>query len=508
MVVRRNIVANYFGQGTTALLGLVFVPAYIHYLTMEAYALIGFFAVVQSWLILLDLGMTPTLGREMARYAAGAISVQSIRNLLRSLEILCLFIALIVAITVVAGSPFIAAHWLRAQHLSVGTVAHAMTIMAVVVALRFCEGIYRSALLGLQQQVWFNAASVILAALRSGGAVMILAFVAPSIEAFFLWQGFVSILTLAVFGTKLHLALPGAPAPAQFSWLALVEVRRFAGGMIGFSILAVLMTQVDKLLLSRLMPLEDFGYYMLASTVSGVIFLMVAPVTQAIYPAFVRQAIAGEASRLSNTYHTTAQLACVVIAPAAALLAAFPVTILFAWSNNARLATVAAPALALLAIGNFINAIMQVPLQLQLAYGWTRLILIVNICGLLLLLPTLLWAVPRFGTIAAAGVWTALNASNLLIQLPLMHRRLLPGEQWRWYRDDVCRPLAGALLIVVPAALLRPDGLQDRFGSLIFLLLVGFAALIGCILMTRPLRQRAFSAFRYALKARLRPEAS
>lgn len=503
MAVRRNIVANYVGQGITALLGLAFVPVYIHYLTMEAYALVGLFALVQAWLVLLDLGMTPTLSREMARYTAHAVSVQSIRNLLRSLEIVCASIAAFVAIAMIITSPFIASHWLRASHLPVSTVAHAMTIMAVVVALRFCEGIYRSALIGLQQQVWFNGASVVLASLRSAGAVAVLAFVAPTIEAFFVWQGFVSTLTLALFGAKLYFALPRAPAPVRFTWAALVEVRRFAGGMIGISILAVLLTQVDKLLLSRLLPLETFGYYMLASTVSGVIFLVVAPITQAVYPALVREVISGEKARLSAIYHATAQLVCVVIAPISALLAAFPATILFTWSDNARLATVTAPALAMLAVGNFLNGIMQVPLQLQLAYGWTRLLLIVNVGGLLVLMPTLLWATPRYGAIAAAVIWTTLNASHLFIQLTLMHRRLLPGEQGRWYADDVCRPLAGALLIVVPAALLRPDGLHDRVGSLVFLLGVGGAALIGSVLMTPPLRRRASIAFSYALRRRL-----
>ena len=502
MTVRRNIIANYFGQGITALLGLVFVPVYIHYLGMEAYALVGLFALVQSWLTLLDFGMTPTLSREMARFTAGAIPIQSVRNLLRSLEILCLSIAAAVGLTMILGSSSIASDWLQTAHLPIATVAHAMTIMAVVVALRFCEGIYRSALLGLQQQIWFNGASVVLAVLRSGGTVAVITLVSPTIEAFFIWQGLVSLLTLAAFGAKLYLALPNAPKPARFSWRALAEVRRFAGGMIGFSVLAVLMTQVDKLLLSRLLPLETFGFYMLASTVSGVVFLIVAPITQAVYPALVRQAIVGDTSRLSATYHTTTQLACIAIAPAAALLAAFPMTILFAWSNNARLATVAAPALALLTIGNFINGVMQIPLQLQLAYGWTRLVLTVNIAGVLILLPTLLWAVPRYGPIAAAAIWTALNVSNLLIQLPLMHRRLLPGEQWQWYRGDVCRPLAGAMFVVVPAALLRPDGLHDRAGSLVFLFGVGIAAVSGSILMTASMRQRALTAFRFALVRR------
>ena len=320
MAVRRNIVANYFGQGLTALLGLAFVPLCIRYLTMEAYALVGLFALVQAWLVLLDLGMTPTLSREMARFTANAVSVQTIRNLLRSLEVICISIAAMVAVAMVLAASFIASHWLRIGHLPVEIVAHALTIMAIVVALRFSEGIYRSALIGLQQQVWFNGASIVFAALRSGGAVLVLAFVAPTIDAYFLWQGLVSILTLATYGAKLYLALPLSPAPARFDWSALVEVRRFAGGMIGIGVLFVLLTQVDKLLLSRLLPLETFGFYMLASTVSGAIFLIVAPVTQAVYPAFVRLMIAGENARLSANYHATTQLVCVVIAPVAALL--------------------------------------------------------------------------------------------------------------------------------------------------------------------------------------------
>ena len=498
MAVRRNIVANYVGQGITALLGLAFVPLYIRYLGMEAYGLVGLFALVQAWLVLLDLGMTPTLSREMARYTAGAVPVQFIRNLLRSLELLCAAIAATVAATMMLGSRFIAARWLNLGHLPVGMVAHALTIMAVVVALRFCEGIYRSALIGLQQQLWFNGASVVLAVFRSAGVVMILAFVSPTIEAFFVWQGFVSLLTLAAFGAKLHLGLPRAPQPARFTLSALVEVRTFAGGMIGITLLAVLLTQVDKLLLSRLLPLESFGFYMLASTVSGVIFLIVAPITQAVYPNFVRHVVDGQVRRLSDSYHATAQLVTVVIGPAAALLVAFPQTILMAWSGNVRMTLVAAPVLALLAVGNFCNGIMQVPLQLQLAYGWTRLLLVVNVVGLVVLLPALLWAVPRFGGIAAAVVWLVLNVSHLFVQLPLMHRRLLPGEKLRWYFEDVALPLGAALAVIGPAALLRPDGLHDRFGSLAFLLVTGGAALTAAVLGARTLRQRLLAALSYA----------
>jgi len=97
-LIKRNLVANYLGQGWVALMGLAFIPLYIRYLGMEAYGLIGLFVLIQAWLALLDMGMTPTLNREMARFTAGAHSPQSINDLLRSLEILCFLLAPLIAV--------------------------------------------------------------------------------------------------------------------------------------------------------------------------------------------------------------------------------------------------------------------------------------------------------------------------------------------------------------------------------------------------------------------------
>ncbi len=185
MSLKKNVVSNYLGQSWSALLGLVFVPLYIQFLGMEAYGLIGLFAVMQAWLSLLDMGITPTLNREMARYTSGARSPQSIRDLLRSLEIPCFSIAAIISVGVWASSDFLANDWLKAEKLPTEVIAHALSVMAVVVALRFVEGIYRGSLFGLQRQVWFNSANAVLATVRHGGAIAVLAWISPTIEGCF-----------------------------------------------------------------------------------------------------------------------------------------------------------------------------------------------------------------------------------------------------------------------------------------------------------------------------------
>ena len=58
MALKRNLIANYLGQGWAVIMGLAFIPIYIKYLGIESYGLIGLFALFQAWLILLDMKST------------------------------------------------------------------------------------------------------------------------------------------------------------------------------------------------------------------------------------------------------------------------------------------------------------------------------------------------------------------------------------------------------------------------------------------------------------------
>jgi O-antigen/teichoic acid export membrane protein len=486
--VKRNIVANYLGQGWTAVVGLAFVPVFISYLGIEAYGVIGLFALMQGWLSLLDMGMTPTLNREMARYTAGVHSAQSIRNLLRTLEIIAASIAVIIALAVWAASHYLATDWLKVQTLPIPVIAQALSVMGVVVALRFVEGIYRGSLFGLQAQIWYNVAAAILATLRYAGAIAVLAWVSPTLTAFFFWQAFVSFLSVAVLGRRVHLALPHSQQSPTFSAQALIGVWRFAAGMIGITLLSILLTQVDKLLLSRMLTLEFFGYYTLAAAAAAVITMIVNPITQAIYPRMVELTAIEAEPRLVSVYHQGAQLVTVLTAPAAMLLAFFAGGIVFMWSGNADLSRHAAPILTALALGAFLNGLMWMPYQCQLAHGWTSLMLKANVVAVALLIPAIIWVVPRYGAVGAARIWVALNLGYVVIIIQLMHRRLIAREKWRWYSADVLVPLGGSFAITLIAGALAPSQYQNRLHWLVFLLMTGILSLSASALLATDLR--------------------
>ena len=319
-------------------MGLAFIPVYIQYLGMEAYGLIGLFAMMQAWLTLLDMGMTPTLSREMARFDGGSYMAGPIRDLLRSVEIIALGIAVFIAGGSVLGADWLASSWLKADELPVAVVAQAFTIMGLVTALRFVEGVYRSSIVGLQRQVLFNVINSSMATLRGLGAVAILVWVSPTILAFFLWQALVSGATLAILAGTTYASLPPTARPARFSVEALRRVWRFAGGMLGITFLALLLTQVDKLLLSKLLILSEFGFYTLAAVVAGALYMLVSPITQAWFPRLSQLHAAADHAGLVRTYHQGAQLVTVMMGSAALVLIVFSETFLHLWTQNATLA--------------------------------------------------------------------------------------------------------------------------------------------------------------------------
>ena len=495
--VKRNIVANFLGSGWNALMGLAFIPLYIHYLGMEAYGLIGAFVLLQAWLALLDLGLTPTISREMARFDAGTHNSQSIRDLVCSVEWIYVLTAGAIALGVMLASPWLATNWLQAESLSTATVVDALTIAGGVIAVRWLAGLYRSAIIGLQRQVWLNGCTAIFATLRGMGVVAVLAWVSPTIQAFFVYQGVLFALEALALAIQMRRLLPAPPQPARFSWQALRQVWRFAAGMTVITLLSVALTQVDKLLLSRLLSLTDFGYYVLASSVVSALYMLIYPINYAASPRLTELVTSGDARELVRSYHSFSQILTLSLVPAALVLSLFSDHVLLLWTRDTTITSAVAPLVSLLAIGTMLNGLMHIPYALQLAHGWTRLTVWVNSVSLLVLAPAIFWGVSKYGVEAAAVVWIILNAGYVIIGLPLMHRRLLPAEKWRWYGQDVLAPMCAALVpLLIIRMLTSPPAISQPLESVAALVAAAVTVLVAAILVTPLGRSQVRSYFR------------
>ncbi|WP_374667334.1 oligosaccharide flippase family protein [Ramlibacter sp.] len=452
MSLHRNVVANGLGQGWVALMSVAFVPLYIRLLGIEAYGLIGVFAAIQAWLTLLDVGLALALNREMARHQAGLSDPAAIRDVVRSVEVLCAALASVAMILLASAAPWLSESWLRPGALAIDEVRTGLYLMAFIVGCRLLEGVYHGAVQGLQRQVAASAASAALATFRWGGAALVLLAAPPTVGLFFAWQALASVLGVVVFAALLYRHLPAAPRPARASPAALKGMGPFAAGVAVTTLLGLLLTQLDKVILSRQLDLGAFGHYALAAYLASALQQLVLPISQAYYPRLSQLVAQADAAGEVRTYHEGAQLVTVLITPAAFLLILFGEAGLRLWTGDAALAGAVAPMLAFLAAGSLFNGFMSLPYNLQLAHGWSQFAVRVNLIAVALYVPALLWVVPHHAALGAAWLWLALNAGYFLVGIHFMHRRLLPAEKWAWYAADVAGPAAAAALVMVPAA--------------------------------------------------------
>ena len=228
-------------------MGFAFVPVYISYLGLESYGLIGLFAVLQTWLGLLDMGMTPTITREMGRYKAGSHTDLSIRDLLRTVETIALVGSCGVVAIVLLLSSWIATNWLNPEELNVLVVGKALCLMGIVSGLRLIEGIYRSCLIGLQKQLALSIVVSALATIRGVGAILVLAFVSGDIITFFIWQAIISIASLIIMAICVYRIMPLIQRSSRFSKTALAEIYRYSLSATAIAALGFLISQSDKL---------------------------------------------------------------------------------------------------------------------------------------------------------------------------------------------------------------------------------------------------------------------
>lgn len=484
-LVKRNIVANILGKGASSLFILIFVPLHLKFLGAEAYGLIGFYATIQTMFLLVDMGFGGAFTREMARLSVSPDKAQEMRDLCRTFEVGFLLIGSIAAILIVVLSQSIANHWVHPEYLSSNTIAAAIAFMGVSIGLQFPFLIYQGGLLGLQRQSMQSGLNIFVGLLRGLGALLVLMFVESSISAFFGWQVVVSAIQFFLGRFLAWKSLPQSYNPTRFNFGLILPLWRFAAGMAGIAVCSMVLMQADKLILSKMITLEQFGYYSLASMAAGIPFMLAGPISNAVYPRFTQLVALEQVSELAFSYHRACQITAVLVIPAGLFLAIFPKEFMLFWTGNPTVVQNTYQLVSVLSIGSMLLAIMYIPYVLQLAFSWTKLALYFNVLAIIILIPLMIFLTRIYGALGACFVWLIINAAYVLGMIQFMHKRILPKEKLIWYKDDVGKPFLSALIIIAICRLL----INDSFSKLILIICLCGTTVIamGAAAMSTPL---------------------
>lgn len=477
MKLKKNIIATYLGQFYVALVGILMVPTYIRLMGVEAYGLVGFFSMLQVWFSLLDFGLTPTVARETARYRGGAISAIEYRQLVRALELVFVFVAIVGCVVIFISAEFIATDWLKSSILAKPEVMRSVQLMAFAISMRWMCGLYRGTISGSERLVFLSGYSSFVASMRFIGVVPILVYVDAKPTTFFAFQlsvGTIELLGLVLFSTRL---LPRVASSSHRGVIASVRpILRFSATIAFTTAVWAVITQTDKLVLSRILPLGEYAYFTLAVMVASGVLMLGGPVSAAILPRLARLEAQGDHKSLIAVYRQATQFVAIVAGSAAVTIAFCAEPLLAAWTGDQGLARAAAPILVLYAVGNGVMTVSAFPYYLQYAKGDLRLHLIGNAVFVVMLIPTVVLVSEKFGGIGAGWVWLLLNAILFVAWLPMVHRKFEPGLNRLWYSKDttaifIAIGLSGwGLSKVIPRA-------PTRVGE------VGYVALFGAVVL-------------------------
>lgn len=286
-----------------------------------------------------------------------------------------------------------------------------------------------------------------------------------------------------MYAWSMYRQFPYAPISPFPVWSELKTMLPIAGSMAFLAGMWVVITQIDKLILSKTLSLEAYGYFTLAIMLAGGLLIFTLPLNQVIQPRLTILASQNKNSELCTLYRQSTQIIAAGFIALGGTLAIFAEQILYAWTGDLQTALAVAPILFWYSQANTLVGILLLPFMLQFAHGYLRLHVTGNLLLLIILIPILIYVSLKYG---AMGVGITLLTSRVLflfLWVPLVHKRLLPELIWTWPIFDVGKIAFAIILFLSMMRWLIPH-LEDRIiiflattltfmGSLVIGLLTG-----------------------------------
>ncbi len=492
VATRHNIIANYIGAVWTALMGFVFVPFYLRYIGADGYGLVGVFLMLSSIMAIFDGGLGMVASRECAAFAGlPEPGKRDTVALLRTMEAVFWGVAVLAGLAVSLMAHWIVEFWINVPVQRVEETTAGVRLMGIALLFQFPAGFYSGCLNGLQHQVRLNVVVALAATIRGVGALLVLSHVAPTIGAYFGWQALSGAVTALILRFTLWQLTGHTLNQPRFAPAMLKRVGNFAAGVAGINVLSLLLMQSDKIILSKVLSLEQFGYYTLAWALATMIYRVTGPLSTAYFPRLAQFSHSGDKRSLFSTYQNASRVIGMLVAPLCLWIAVFSRPILTLWTQNPSIAEAASLPLSLLSVGTMLHCFMHIPYSMQLALNHTSLAIWQNVIASAALVPLTYFLATHFGLIGAAVPWFILNLACVLVMPYLIHRKLHVPNLMSWYGQAIFWPVLLSGIALAIAYVCYADIPGNRLLSLSVVGVgLGFALLLVLMKEKLPLRRQ------------------
>jgi O-antigen/teichoic acid export membrane protein len=441
--VSRNIVYNGLGQGLSVILGFVAVRFVFRRLGGDALGLIYFsqaFSVALA--VALKLGICETAVREVASHRTER--PEYIESFVRTTSSFYWAGYLVLGVIAYHLAPYLVYHWVKLDTLDAPTAIRILRVLSLSSLLALPTGLYGALLSGLQRMEFNNLIDVSAKGLQQGGIFLILLIHGGLFEVVYwiivcLTVQLLAYLLVCVRFFSFRALLPG------FSLAVVKENLGYASGLMTITLCSWMVTEIDKVMVSKLLPLVLLGLYTFTRGVVNQGALLTGAINNAIFPHFSALHGGGKTSEMKSAYDKIQDLICFGTIPvfAAVPFAAPP---LFSRVFDQQAAQLLLLPATFLCIGYYMNGALTVPYVASLAVGRPDITARQNALALFIVPPVSAIAIYWFGLNGAGFSWVVYHIFAYSYGLPRICRDCLgmPARVWYWH---VLRILGPALVI-------------------------------------------------------------
>jgi O-antigen/teichoic acid export membrane protein len=482
----------FFSRSFVAFSSFVLAPWYVQKLGVAGFGVIALFASLLACMVLFDMGLSTVATTRAAQLDAVHHDPEHRRWLARAEKFYWLVGALISVLTAIVFFA-LPSNWITDtfDQLSPKGLAKISLLLACLgLALTWPQYFYSAMATGLQRQTQLAKATSTCALIKIVSVVIALFYAQNLLTLFAVLAANAAVQTIWLKRVCVLKDDFGVDKTLQWMHWRRELSRIVHPSLWAISAIGTVLTQGDKLFLSALLSVSDFAAYAIAALLCTSLYMVVSPLYSVFLPYFVKVLEESDAKQLENRYLLASGLTAVLILPAGFVLAFFSREILSLWLSDQVMINTATQIVPWLALGSTAHGLLYPSYAMQLAAGWTRLALRMNLVLLFVTVPLLYYGANRWGGVGAAACWTLLNLLFLMIWPALVHRKMLPNLGLHWYASYVAIPVFVVGILSANAKLFL-SSLFLGWHSVGLLLLV-WVACVGSVILVIPLiRQRA-----------------
>ena len=419
-MLKKNLIANYVGAAFVAGSQLLLIPVYIKLLGERGWGIFSAVLALSAALLILEAGVSLGIARRFSALAPNASG--GVRSFLWIERRYLGAVALFALTGIVLAAPM--SLWMLPSDTSNGVAVLRLTV--VMAAAQIIGSLYRSVLVGTGNQVQLNVLLVVFTAVRHSAAVICAVAgggTAAVAGAFAL--GFVVEALFRRRSAYRVVRLQSSSDPTEDSKKPSTTVPLGAATLAVAGAVGALGSQLDRLVLSRVVDPATLGHYAIAATLSLAVLQLVYPLSSALLPKLERFRLTTERKRIVRRSY--AMLAALL---SAVWIAALLLSLggLRRWLPSDSIADAVRPLFLVHLGGTTLNALC-VPLHLRLlSQHRDRAILMAATLAFAVQLATLVFVSRRSGALAGSVAWCAGNAT-LLLALFLLQLQTTPNDE-------------------------------------------------------------------------------